>query len=279
MKDAPIGVFDSGVGGLTVVKEIMEQLPGEAMIYFGDTARVPYGNKSEETVVRYSAQIIRFLLAEGAKTIVIACNTASAVALERVKKEFDVPVIGVVKPGAKAAAEVTRNGKIGVIGTETTIRSGIYHTFLQKTDPNVTVYGKACPLFVPLVEEGWLGEDAITEQVARRYLAELSEQEIDTLVLGCTHYPLLRSVIQKVMGEKVRLVNPAVETARELKYLLEEHHLLSERGSGAGNAKEISRPEHTFFVSDGAEKFRQLAASILPAATLRGEDIRVKTFE
>ena len=273
MKNAPIGVFDSGVGGLTVVKEIMEQLPGESIIYFGDTARVPYGNKSEETVARYSAQIIRFLLEKGAKTIVFACNTASAVALEAVKKEFDVPMIGVVKPGAKAAAEETKNGNIGVIGTEATIRSGIYNTFLQKTDPNVTVYGKACPLFVPLVEEGWLTEDAITELVARRYLEELSEKDIDTLVLGCTHYPLLREVVQKVMGDGVQLVNPAVETARELKYLLEEQHLLSDRVV-TGEA-----PEHWFFVSDGEEKFRKFAASILPSAMLRTEDIGVKTFE
>ena len=170
MDNAPIGVFDSGVGGLTVVREIMEQLPGEALIYFGDTARVPYGNKSEETVVRYSAQIIKFLLSKGAKTIVIACNTASAVALEKMKEMFEVPIIGVVKPGAKAAAEVTKNGKIGVIGTEATIRSGIYNDFLRKTDPHVTVYGKACPLFVPLVEEGWLEEDTITEQIGRAHV-------------------------------------------------------------------------------------------------------------
>lgn len=282
MKNAPIGVFDSGVGGLTVVKEIMEQLPREAIIYFGDTARVPYGSKSEETVVRYSRQIIRFLLEKGAKTIAIACNTASAVALEQVKKEFEVPIIGVVKPGAKAAAEVTRNGKIGVIGTEATIRSGIYNTFLQKTDPNVTVYGKACPLFVPLVEEGWSCEDVITEQVARRYLAGLSEKGIDTLVLGCTHYPLLRSVVQKVMGDSVQLVNPAVETARELKYLLEENHLLNEcgtQGEGYVAGKETAWPHHEFFVSDRAEKFMQFAASILPSAVLLPESIGIEKFE
>lgn len=282
MNNAPIGVFDSGVGGLTVVREIMEQLPGEALIYFGDTARVPYGNKSEETVVRYSAQIIKFLLSKGAKTIVIACNTASAVALEKMKEVFEVPIIGVVKPGAKAAAEVTRNGKIGVIGTEATIRSGIYSEFLRKTDPHVTVYGKACPLFVPLVEEGWLEEDAITEQVVRRYLAGFSGQEIDTLVLGCTHYPLLRSVIQKVAGDKVKLVNPAVETTRELKYLLEEHHLLNE-SAGAGEsyaaAGKEALPRHEFFVSDGAEKFKQFAAGILPSVVLRQENIGVEIFE
>lgn len=282
MNNAPIGVFDSGVGGLTVVKEIMEQLPGEAMIYFGDTARVPYGSKSEETVVRYSSQIIKFLLSKGAKTIVIACNTASAVALEKMKEEFEVPIIGVVKPGAKAAAEVTKNGRIGVIGTEATIRSGIYNEFLRKTDPHVTVYGKACPLFVPLAEEGWVGEDEITEQVARRYLAELSEQDIDTLVLGCTHYPLLRSVIQKVMGDTVQLVNPAVETARELKYLLEENHLLNERtkvGETYATIDKATLPRHEFFVSDRAEKFKRFAASILPSATLRPESVGVETFE
>lgn len=278
MNHAPVGVFDSGVGGLTVVKEIMEQLPGEGIIYFGDTARVPYGNKSEETVVRYSSQIIKFLLSKGAKTIVIACNTASAVALEKMKQEYDVPIIGVVKPGAKAAAEVTKNGKIGVIGTEATIRSGIYNEFLRKTDPHVTVFGKACPLFVPLAEEGWVGADEITEQVARRYLSDLSKEEIDTLVLGCTHYPLLRSVIQKVMGERVHLVNPAVETARELKYLLEENHLMNEAGKEGGRIGN-GLPHHEFFVSDRAEKFRQFAASILPNAILRPESIGVEKFE
>lgn len=282
MNNAPIGVFDSGVGGLTVVREIMEQLPGEALLYFGDTARVPYGNKSEETVVRYSAQIIKFLLSKGAKTIVIACNTASAVALEKMKEMFEVPIIGVVKPGAKAAAEVTKNGKIGVIGTEATIRSGIYSEFLRKTDPHVTVYGKACPLFVPLVEEGWLEEDTITEQVARRYLAGLSGQGIDTLVLGCTHYPLLRSVIQRVVGDQVKLVNPAVETTRELKYLLEEHHLLNE-SAGAGEsyaaAGKEPLPRHEFFVSDRAEKFKQFATGILPSVVLRQENIGVEIFE
>lgn len=274
-KNAPIGVFDSGVGGLTVVREIMEQLPGEAILYFGDTARVPYGNKSEETVVRYSAQIVKFLLSKGAKTIVIACNTASAVALEKMKKEFEVPIIGVAEPGARAAAKVTRNGKIGVIGTEATIRSGIYSKFLQKTNPHVTVYGKACPLFVPLAEEGWVEEDEITEQVARRYLAELSAREIDTLVLGCTHYPLLRSVIQKVVGDKVLLVNPAVETARELECLLEENGLLNECGKTGG----APLPQHEFFVSDRAERFKQFAASILPSAILRPESVGVEKFE
>lgn len=282
MNNAPIGVFDSGVGGLTVVREIMEQLPGEALLYFGDTARVPYGNKSEETVVRYSAQIIKFLLSKGAKTIVIACNTASAVALEKMKEMFEVPIIGVVKPGAKAAAEVTKNGKIGVIGTEATIRSGIYNDFLRKTDPHVTVYGKACPLFVPLVEEGWLEEDTITEQVARRYLAGLSGQGIDTLVLGCTHYPLLRSVIQRVVGDQVKLVNPAVETTRELKYLLEEHHLLNESagtGESYAAAGKEPLPRHEFFVSDRAEKFKQFATGILPSVVLRQENIGVEIFE
>lgn len=278
MNNAPIGVFDSGVGGLTVVKEILDQLPQEKIIYFGDTARVPYGNKSAETVVRYSNQIIRFLISKGAKTIVIACNTASAVALEQAKKEFDIPIIGVVKPGAKAAAEATHSGKIGVIATEATIRSEIYSEFLKKTDPDVEVYQKACPLFVPLVEEGWTKDDPITEQVAKRYLADLCDEEIDALVLGCTHYPLLRNVIQKVVGAGVTLVNPAVETARELKYLLEENHLLSSR-SADGSAEGTGPVKHEFYVSDGAEKFLQLAARILPEAVLYSENINVETFE
>ena len=267
--ELPIGVFDSGVGGLTVAKEIMHQLPQEKIIYFGDTARVPYGSKSKETVTMYSRQIIRFLQTKHVKAIVIACNTASAFALETVKNELNLPIVGVVKPGAKTAAQTTRNGNIGVIATEGTINSGIYTEFLAQLKPELHVYGKACPLFVPLVEEGWIN-DPVTKMIVSRYLTDLMEKDIDTLVLGCTHYPLLRHIIREVVGENISLVNPAYETARSLKQLLEEKNLLNE------NQKQ---PEHTFFVSDGAEKFRQFANTILPCNMIETKDVHLERFE
>lgn len=269
--EAPIGVFDSGVGGLTVVKEMMRALPQESIVYYGDTARVPYGNKSKETVIAYSRQIAKFLESQEVKAIVVACNTISALALEIIKAEFDVPFIGVVKPGAKMAAQATKNKRIGVIATEGTISSGIYEQFLKATSPEVEVFGKACPLFVHLAEEGWL-KDPITKQVAERYLAELKEKQVDTLVLGCTHYPLLRSTIREVIGEEVTLVNPAYETARELKYVLEDAHILKSQ-------ENKSAPFYKFYVSDGAEKFRQFANTILPCNKLEVEDVAVKCFD
>ena len=240
--NAPVGVFDSGVGGLTVAREIMRNLPEENIVYFGDTARVPYGTKSKDTVLRYSRQIIRFLKTQDVKAIVIACNTASAYALEDVEKELDIPIIGVVKPGAKVACEATHNKKIGVIATEATINSGIYSSYITRQDPQIQVIGKACPLFVPLVEEGW---------------RKLMEQDIDTLILGCTHYPLLRSTLREIVGEKVTLVNPAYETARELK------QLLAEKGLTNIQSQEEAR-KYQFYVSDQADKFMRFADSILP---------------
>lgn len=269
-KDAAIGVFDSGVGGLTVVKEIMKELPGESIIYFGDTARVPYGNKSKETVTTYSRQIARFLEAQKVKAIVVACNTVSALALETIKKEFALPFIGVLKPGARAAAQATRNHRIGVIGTKGTVSSGLYEEFLKTTSPEVTVFQTACPLFVPLAEEGWLEEPA-TYLVAERYLTPLKEKGIDTLVMGCTHYPLLRKVIQEMMGDGVTLVNPAYETARELKYVLEDYHILNENAGAA--------PEHRFYVSDSAECFREFADRVLPHQQLVVEEASADSFE
>lgn len=256
-KYAPIGVFDSGVGGLTVAREIMRQLPQERIIYFGDTARVPYGSKSKETVIRYSRQIIHFLESKGVKAIVVACNTASAFALETLQPEMKIPIIGVVKPGAKVAAETTVNGNIGVIGTEGTIGSKIYTQTIQQHTPDAVVLGKACPLFVPLVEEGWL-KDPVTIEVAKRYLDFFQKSDIDTLILGCTHYPLLRSTIRGIMGERVNLVNPAYETAQELKRLLTEHQLIND----GADTRETSM--YQFYVSDAAEKFKNFANSILP---------------
>ncbi len=254
--NAPIGVFDSGIGGLTVAREIMRNLPSERIVYFGDTARLPYGNKSKETILRFSRQIVRFLKEQQVKAIVVACNTASAFAVDELREETDTPLLGVIEAGARVAAARTVNRKIGVIGTEGTVRSRIHESFLKKLDPEVTVYGKACPLFVPLVEEGWL-HDPVTVEVARRYLQEMKEEQVDTLILGCTHYPLLRSTIGNIMGENVTLVNPAYETALALRAMLEEQGI---------NRQENVQEEfpYRFFVSDLAEKFQSFANSILP---------------
>lgn len=269
-KDAPIGVFDSGVGGLTVAREIMRNLPREKIVYFGDTARVPYGSKSKETIIRYSRQIVRFLKTQEVKAIVVACNTASALALETIQGETDIPILGVVEPGAKVAARVTRNKKVGLIGTRGTVKSGLYKKTIQREDPQIEVIGQACPLFVPLVEEGWL-KDSVTVEVAGRYLAPLLEQEIDTLILGCTHYPLLRSMLKELAGEKVTLVNPAYETAKAL------GRLLKERGLEYQGKGEEEFP-YRFFVSDEEEHFQEFANSILPYNVKKTEQIHIEEF-
>lgn len=270
-RNAPIGVFDSGVGGLTVVREIIRQIPNEKIIYFGDTARVPYGNKSRETVIRFSQQIMRFLNTFDVKTIVVACNTASAYALDTLERDSNIPVIGVVKPGARLAAQVTKNGRIGVIATEATIGSRIYSQYIQELNREVTIYGKACPLFVPLVEEGLL-EDPVTDEIARRYLTELIDIDIDTLILGCTHYPLIRSTLGRIMGPGVTLVNPAYETARELKSMLAGMNLLS------GESPKLGENKYQFFVSDKAEKFVVFANSIIKYGILSAKTIHIETY-
>ena len=271
LKNAPVGVFDSGVGGLTVMREIMRQIPNESIIYFGDTARVPYGNKSKETVTRFSRQIVHFLKSHQVKTIVVACNTASAYALDELEKESDIPIMGVVKPGAKAAVEATRNGKIGVIATEATIGSGIYSHYIKELKSSATIYGKACPLFVPLVEEG-LWEDPVTEEIARRYLAELIDNDIDTLILGCTHYPLIRSTVRKVIGEQVTLVNPAYETAIELRRVLADNGLLREA------APKLGENQYQFYVSAMAEKFKVFANSIIKYGILSAKTVNIEDY-
>ena len=249
-----IGVFDSGVGGLTVVREIMRQLPNENVIYFGDTARVPYGSKSKQTVLKYSKQIVRFLRTKNVKAIVFACNTASALALEEMRAEIDIPVIGVVRPGAKMAADMTKTKSVGIIGTEGTIKSGIYTEYIRCLDPDITVVGKACPLFVPLVEEGLL-EDRITDDMVERYLSELKPYNVDALVLGCTHYPLLMNPIKRYMGHDVALVNPAYETAKGLKEILAGKNMLNVRND---------KVAYDFYVSDGVDNFKAFANDVLP---------------
>lgn len=253
---SPIGVFDSGVGGLTVAREIFRNLPNEKIIYYGDTARVPYGNKSAETVIRYSRQICRFLVSRGVKAIVIACNTASALALDTIKTEFDVPIVGVVEPGAVAAVKTSRSGSIGVIGTSSTVSSGLYDRYIRALNPYASIFSAACPLFVNLVEEGMI-DDPVTVSMIHRYLDNmLKKDNIDTLILGCTHYPLLRKVIGREIGHDIALVNPAYETAQALIKLLETCGL----SSGSGPADFSS---HEFYVSDATEKFQEFARNNL----------------
>ena len=251
---AAIGVFDSGVGGLTVTREIMRQLPNENVVYFGDTARVPYGSKSKNNIIRFSRQIIR--------------NTASALALETVQQEFDIPIIGVIVPGARAAVRETRNGQIGVLGTEATIKSETYTKEIRKLMPEAEVIGKPCPLFVPLVEEGF-AKHKITEEVIDIYLSDMRKSEIDTLILGCTHYPLLRSRIMAYFGESVHIVNPAYETAMDLKQILEKQKIANTSGKPAA---------YDFYVSDAAEKFKKFANSILPYDVDKTQAIDIEDY-
>lgn len=255
-KSAPVGVFDSGVGGLTVVREISRQLPNENIVYFGDTARVPYGSKSQNTIIRFSEQIIRFLKTRQVKAIVIACNTASALALDAVRDEFDVPVMGVVIPGARAAVEATDNRKVGIVGTDATVQSGMYTKIIHQMDPEVTVVEKACPLFVPLVEEGFK-DHVVTREIIEYYLESMKDSDIDTMILGCTHYPLLRSKIRAYLGDRIQIVNPAYETAMDLKKLLGEQGMEND-----GETEEHSR--YSFYVSDAADKFRMFANTVMP---------------
>ena len=270
--DSPIGVFDSGLGGLTVVKELIRQCPDERIVYFGDTARVPYGSKSRATIVRYCEQIARFLSTKEVKAIVIACNTASAFALEEVRQQVNVPVIGVVQPGARVAAASTKNRKVGVIGTEGTVSSGLYARLIREERPEVRVSSTACPLLVPLVEEGWW-HDEITRKVLERYLQELKDWGMDTLILGCTHYPLLRSLIREVTGEKVNLINPAYEAAQELWRLLEENGLFRK-----GEKADLPENKYRFYVSDEPGKFGSFAESVLEFSVPGAEKVLIEEY-
>lgn len=253
MDNRAIGIFDSGIGGLTVFKEVVEQLPGEDVIYFGDTARIPYGTRSKETVIKYVMQSIKFLISKDIKAIVIGCNTASALALNEAQEKFDIPIIGVIEPGAGAAVNVTKNNKIGIIGTEGTINSNSYQETIRRILPTAEIIGVACPLFVPIVEEGWENSD-VADVAAMKYLLELKEHEIDTLVLGCTHYPALRYTISKIMGDRVRLVNPAYETAKLIKNVLKEQSILNEK---------VDYGVYQYFVSDDPDKFKRVGGNII----------------
>jgi glutamate racemase len=248
----PIGVFDSGVGGLTVLRALMARLPGERTVYLGDTARVPYGTKSADVVTRYSVRNAELLLKHDIKLLVVACNTASAVAMPALAQKLEIPVLGVIEPGARAAAARSRSGRVGVIGTQGTVRSGAYQRALEAERPGVAVTARACPLFVPLAEEGWTTGD-VPLMVARRYLAELAAAEVDTLVLGCTHYPLLRGVIAEAVGPEVALVDSAEATAEAVAALLET------RGALNGDPN----PEHRYFLTDVPGHFADVAARFL----------------
>lgn len=248
--EAPIGIFDSGLGGLTVVKAIRERMPSEDVIYYGDTAHVPYGSKSKETIVGFTNDAVRFFLDHSVKCIVIACNTATALALPEITAP--VPMLGVIEAGARAALSASKNYKIGVIGTSATIASEAYPNILRKMNPECAIYAHPCPLFVPLVEEGWLDREA-TKMVVKEYLTPLKMAGIDTLVLGCTHYPLLAGVIGDFLGPDVKLVDSASACAAELESILKNEGLLRNAGSGS----------ETFFVTDGAAKFSETGSRFL----------------
>jgi glutamate racemase len=251
-RDNPIGVFDSGIGGLTVLQKIMQTLPRENTVYLGDTARSPYGTKSVETVLRFSFENTDFLLEKGVKLVVVACNTSTAVALESLRENISVPVVGVIEPGVRAALEKTKNKKVGVIGTEATIQSGAYTRSLKALDREIEVYSRACPLFVPLVEEGWV-DNAVVKMTAESYLSSLKQSGIDTLILGCTHYPLLKKALQKFMGRRVQLVDSAEETAKSVQATLKQQSIARERGKGS----------HSFFVTDAPERFIKVGQHFL----------------
>ena len=255
-----IGVFDSGVGGLTVVKELIRQLPCENIVYFGDTARVPYGIKSKETVIRFSIENILFLLKQDVKLICVACNTVSSLALPAIKKHFRVPIVGVISPGVREAVYATQNKRIGVIGTKGTIKSRTYEFEIKQLEPQARVTAVACPLFVPFVEEGWLSGDVVLE-VARIYLKPLRDARVDTVILGCTHYPLLKPVIKQVLGKNITLIDSAKQVAIEVKKILATEGLLDKGRRG----------KHEFYVSDNPEWFSELAERFLgrPVAGVR----------
>jgi glutamate racemase len=249
----PIGVFDSGLGGLTVAKELFAQLPAEDVIYFGDVGRYPYGPRSKEIITQFTRQDVNFLLEQQVKIIIAACNTASAVAVEEVQNEYDIKILGVIEPGARAAVAATQKGSIGIIGTTGTINSNAYAKAIERLNSGVKVFSLACPLFVPLVEEGYLDREA-SHLIAQDYLSPFLNNGVDTLVLGCTHYPLLKPVIRRVLGDGVKLIDSATETAREARDLLASGNLLRS-GELVGT--------HKFYVSDIPDQFARTARHFL----------------
>lgn len=259
-RNQSIGIFDSGIGGLTVLREIRKHLPNENIIYLGDTARVPYGIRSAETVIRYSIANTDFLIRQNIKIMIIACNTASSVATDVLKQRYSIPIVDVIGPGSRRALAASKSKKIGIIGTEGTIRSGAYQREIQRMDSESQTYTQACPLFVPLAEEGWCDEsDEVVLEIARRYLAPLVDQQIDTLVLGCTHYPLLKEPIQKIMGPGIQLVDSAEEIAWEIMRML---------GDDGGRQRRKGQGSCLFFVTDIPHRFADTGRRFL------GEELR-----
>lgn len=251
-RQLPVGMFDSGVGGLTVLQQMMRLLPKESVVYYGDTARLPYGNKSPSTVIRYSIENSVFLMEQGIKVLVIACNTATSHAAQKLRQVFNIPIIDVIQPGAERAAAVTKSGKIALIGTRGTVNSGAYQREILRHLPKASITALACPLFVPLVEEQFLSHQA-TRMVVREYLAPLKTQNVDTLLLGCTHYPLLRVLIEEEMEGKVTIVDPAITCAEKVADLL----------NTSGLSTTSSKPQYRYYVSDDPEKFRVLGKDFL----------------
>jgi len=249
-----IGIFDSGIGGLTVARAFMHQLPGYDFLYFGDTARTPYGTKSPGTVIEYALQDTEFLIRKGAKVVVMACNTASSVATERVADAFQIPIFDVIAPAVETSLAVSRSGRIGVIGTRATVNSGVYQRKIQAAKPDAKVYAAACPLLVPLVEEGWLRKP-VTAMIVKRYLHPLKVRQIDTLILGCTHYPLLAGMIQRKIGKRVAVIDSSVGVAAAVKSFLEQHTEIDGKMSRTGETR--------LFVSDITSQFEKVARSTL----------------
>jgi len=268
MRKLAIGMFDSGVGGLTVLKEVKALLPHEHIVYFGDTARLPYGNKSPQTVTRYALESALFLLTKGIKLLVIACNTSSAFALNILQKKLPIPVIGVIDPGAKEAVGHTKNGRIGVIGTKGTIKSTAYERSIKKISPDTAVISRPCPLFVPIVEEG-LENDEVAHLMAEKYLHDLRRSDIDVLVMGCTHYPALEKVIKKVMGKGVTIVHTGRETAKEVKNVLEKKGLLNDTAKGS----------YEYFVTDAPEAFEEIGGRLLGEQLARVKSLKNLDFK
>jgi glutamate racemase len=278
----PLGVFDSGIGGLTVLRALKRRLPSEPLLYLGDTARVPYGTRSDETVLRYAREAMAFFLGKGVKAVVVACNTVSAVALEPLAAESSVPVVGVLEPGAAEAVRRTRSGRVGVIGTQATIRSGAYARRIEELHPGAVVMQRACPLFVPLAEEGWL-DGAVPRLVAQTYLGDLKRARIDTLVLGCTHYPLLRDVVAGVMGADVALVDSAEAAADEVVRLLAASGLAAPGPTAPSAGTPPSRPDAPapadhFFVTDPADRFRDVGERFLGGPIERLERVALPVW-
>ena len=272
-QDLPIGIFDSGVGGLTVYRALHEHLPSERFVYLGDTARVPYGTKSLATVERYAVENAQFLAARGIKLLVVACNTASALALPAIRQALNIDVVGVIGPGARAAVANAKGKRIGVVATESTVHSGAYTKAIEKADPQAVVIERACPLFVPLAEEGWANDD-VARSVAETYLKDL-RSGIDTLVLGCTHYPILKSVIQETVGEQVDLIDSGEATAAEVKPLLEAKGLARSGSESSAHERQLCDDLDHFYVTDAAERFARVAERFLGSKPERLEAVEV----